>query len=119
MISIKIDKSEKCNGEYSLYVSFPYDPIIVTKIKEQSIRYYNPNTREWELPVKSLDKLKEALKDYELNIVNSNEDCFKTLLSNKTINYIPKDYKFKIQPFKHQIEGVNYGLKYDRFLLRR
>ena len=117
IVNIKIDKSNKCNGEYSLYVSFPYDPIIVTKIKEQSIRYYNPETREWELPIKSFDKLKEELKDYELNIVNSNEDCFKTLLSNETINYIPKDYKFKIEPFKHQIDGVNYGLKYDRFLL--
>lgn len=119
MITIKIDKSNKCNGEYSLYVSFPYDPIIVTKIKEQSIRYYNPETREWELPVKSFDKLKETLKDYQLNIVNSNEDCFKSLLTKKEYNYIPKDYKFKITPFKHQIDGVNYGLKYDRFLLRR
>lgn len=117
MISIKIDKSEKCNGEYSLYVSFPYDPIIVTKIKEQSIRYYNPNTREWELPVKSLDKLKEALKDYELNIVNSYEDKFKTDLNKEEYNYIPKDYNFKIKPFKHQIEGIEYGLRYDRFLL--
>lgn len=35
----------------------------------------------------------------------------------EAINYIPKDYKFKISPFKHQIEGVEYGLKYDRFLL--
>lgn len=61
--------------------------------------------------------MKEALKDYQLNIVNSNEDCFKSLLSKKEYNYIPKDYKFKIQPFKHQIEGVNYGLNYDRFLL--
>lgn len=81
MINIKIDKSNKCNGEYSLYVSFPYDLIIVNIIKEQTIRYYNPNTREWELPIKSLDKLKETLKDYELNIKDSNK-----ILSNFNFN---------------------------------
>lgn len=117
MVNIKIAKSNKCNEEYSLYISFPYEQDIVNIMREQTIRYYNPNTREWELPIKSFDKLKEALKDYQLNIVNSNEDCFKSLFSEKECNYIPKDYKFKIQPFKHQIDGVNYGLKYDRFLL--
>lgn len=38
-------------------------------------------------------------------------------MNGKSINYIPNDYKFKIKPFSHQIEGINYGLKYDRFLL--
>lgn len=117
MITIKIDKSNKCNGDYSLYVSFPYDPIIVNIMREQTIRYWHPNTKEWELPLKIFDNLKEQLKHYELNIVNSYENAFKQVLNNELINYIPKDYKFKIQPFKHQIEGVNYGLRYDRFLL--
>ncbi len=84
-------------------------------MREQPIRYYNPDNKEWELPIKSFDKIKEQLKDYELNILNFNEDCFKSILNDKVSNYIPKDYKFKIKPFKHQIEGVNYGLKYDNF----
>ena len=74
MITIKIDKSNKCNGEYSLYVSFPYDANIVDIIKRQSIRYYNPNTREWELPVKSFDRLKEELHQYDINVLNSNDN---------------------------------------------
>ena len=40
-----------------------------------------------------------------------------SILVGKVYNYIPKDYKFKIQPFKHQIDGINYGLNYDKFLL--
>ena len=40
-----------------------------------------------------------------------------SILIGKAYNYIPKDYKFKIQPFKHQTEGIEYGLNYDRFLL--
>ena len=117
MITIKIDKSNKCNGEYSLYVSFPYDQNIVNIMRNQSIKYYNPDTKAWEIPYKRLDNLKEQLKDYDINMLNSHEDCFKRIFIQKEYNYIPKDYKFKIQPFKHQIEGIEYGLNYDRFLL--
>lgn len=117
MINIKIDKANKCNGEYSLYISFDYNPNIVNIMREQTIRYYNPNTKEWEIPYKKLDEIKKSLQDYELNIINLHENAFKQDLSNEAINYIPNDYKFKIQPFSHQIEGVNYGLRYDRFLL--
>ena len=117
MITIKIDKSNKCNGEYSLYISFPYDQNIVNIMRKQTIRYYNLNTKEWELPINKFGTIQNLLKDYTLNIVNSNEDLFKTDLTQKQYNYIPKDYKFKIQPFKHQIECIEYGLNYDRFLL--
>ena len=117
MINIKIEKANKCNGEYSLYVSFPFDYKILAIMRNQTIRYWHPDTKEWELPIKSLDKLKEELKDYEINMSNSNEDLFTSVFSKKEYNYIPKDYKFKINPFKHQIDGINYGLKYDKFLL--
>lgn len=117
MINIKLDKSEKCNGEYSLYITFPYNQQIVNIMREQPIRYWYPNTKEWEIPAKSLPKLKEQLKDYEINMSTSDEDLFKSIFTQNVYNYIPNDYKFKISPFKHQIEGVNYGLKYDKFFL--
>ena len=117
MINIKIDKSNKCNGEYSLYISFPYNQNIVNIMREQTIRYYNPNTKEWELPIKSFDKLKEQLKDYQINMSITDENKFKQFFTQKEYTYIPNDYKFKMKPFSHQIEGIEYGLKYDRFLL--
>lgn len=116
-VNIKIDKSNKCNGDESLFISFTYDSNLVNIMRQQSIRYYNPNTKEWEIPAKKLDDIKLQLKDYELNIVNCNDNQRTRILNMKQCNYIPKDYKFKIKPFKHQIEGVEYGLKYDRFLL--
>lgn len=85
MITIKIDKSNKCNGEYSLYISFPYDSNIVNIMRSQSIRYYNPETKEWEIPIKNFDTLKEQLKSYQLNIVNSNENISNFNLNRKTI----------------------------------
>lgn len=30
---------------------------------------------------------------------------------------IPEDFKFKTSPFKHQIEGIEYGLNHDKWLL--
>ena len=64
MINIKIDKSNKCNGEYSLYISFPYEPTIVNIMREQTIRYWHPDKKEWELPIKSFNKIKEQLTSY-------------------------------------------------------
>lgn len=117
MITIRIDKSNKCNGDYSLYISFTYDVNIVNIMRNQIIRYYNPDTREWELPVKNFNTIVEQLKDYQLNIINLHENAIKDNLNEKQYNYIPKNYAFKIEPFKHQVEGIEYGLKYDKFLL--
>lgn len=117
MITIELDKSNKCNGEYSLYLKFPYDPNIVNIIREQPIRYWHPQTKEWELPLKYFNKLKDLFKNYPLNVVHYDEIKKLEVLNSKQTNYIPKDYKFKIQAFKHQIEGINFGLKYDKFVL--
>jgi hypothetical protein len=73
LINIEVKKSNKCNGDYSLYITFPYDQNIVNIIREQVIRYWLPDTKEWELPLKSFDNLKEQLKDYKLNIVDLDE----------------------------------------------
>lgn len=117
MIKINIKKSDKCNGDYSLFISFPYDQHIVNVMREQTIRYWHPDSKEWEVPYKSLDKLKDMLEEYDLNINSTPEIKAAQVLNNNQYNYIPKDFKFKTNPFKHQIEGVEYGLKYDRFLL--
>ena len=97
MIIIKLNKSDKCNGEYSLYISFPYNQNIVNVMREQTIRYWHPDTKEWEIPAKNFDSLKKQLKDYEIHLANFNENQFKQLFNDKVINYIPQDYKFKIR----------------------
>ena len=81
MINIEIKKSNKCNGEYSLFISFPYDQNIVNIIRNQIIRYWHPDEKQWEIPLKNLNSLKNELKDYDLNILDSNE-----ILSNLEIN---------------------------------
>lgn len=113
MVNIKINKSNKCNGDYSLFISFPYDQFIVNIMRGLSIRYWHPDSKEWETPLKNLDDIKRSLNNYKLNIIDSNN----ILSKSDDIQYIPSDYQFKTKPFKHQIEGLEYGLRYDRFLL--
>ena len=113
MVTIKINKSNKCNGDYSLFISFPYDQFIVNIMRGLSIRYWHPDSKEWETPLKNLDDIKRSLNNYKLNIIDSNN----ILSKSDDIQYIPSDYQFKTKPFKHQIEGLEYGLRYDRFLL--
>ena len=117
MIVIEIKKSDKCNGEYSLFVTFNYNPVIVDIMREQQVRYWNPTLKCWELPLKALDKLKKALSRYDVRIIDPDKilDMVETFKATK-IN-IPANYNFKVNPFNHQIEGIEYGLKYDKFLL--
>lgn len=117
VIDITVRKSIRCNGDYSLFLKFPYNKEAVDIIRDQIIRYWLPDTKEWELPVKCFDTLKDELSDYKINITDNCEILREQVLNNNVTNYIPNDYQFKVTPFEHQIEGVEYGLKYDRFLL--
>lgn len=117
MITIELNKANRCNGEYSLYLKFNYNPDIVNKIRDLPIRYWHPEFKEWEIPFKYFSKLKDIFKNYQLNVLNYNEIKKLQVLNQKQCNYIPDNYKFKINAFKHQIEGINFGLKNDKFVL--
>ena len=111
MITIKIKNSKNISDDYSAFVSFDYNQKIVDTIRELPTRYWNKDTKEWEIPVKKLQYLFDNLSDFDFDI------------SGKYISFedkkieIPANFKFKTNPFQHQIEGFEYGLKYDRWLL--
>lgn len=111
MINIDIRESEKCNGEYSLFVSFEYNTDIVDIVKSFPIRVYNPKSKTWELPFNKLGELVNKLSDYDIEIHGKyiNLDTPKV--------EIPKSYKFKTEPFSHQLEGVTFGLNHNKWLL--
>ena len=48
MININIAEATKCNGDWSLYVTFPYDQKIVDTIRGISNRSWNKDKKEWE-----------------------------------------------------------------------
>lgn len=110
-ITVNIKKAVKCNGDYSLFLSFPYDYSIVETIKEFPTRFWNKETKEWELPFNKLGELTEKLSRYDFNITGTYVNTTK-----KTVA-LPKEFSFKTKPFQHQMEGIEYGLQNTRWLL--
>ena len=112
MIKVDISKSIRCNEDYSLFVSFPYDANIVDIIRGQLIRYWDAENKRWELPFSSLENLVSAFKDYEIEI---NVDSADTLFPKRA--EVPTEFEFKTEPFAHQRVGFQYGLEHSKWLL--
>ena len=111
MINIKIDNSNKCNGDYSLFITFDYNQKVVDVIREFPSRYWNKDKKEWEVPFTKLGEFVTKLSDFDFDITGQ----YVTLEKPKAV--MPKGFEFKTTPFQHQIDGFNYGLQYDRWLL--
>ena len=110
MITIDIRKSNKANGDYSMFLSFPYDKDIIDIIREMPSRYWDPDNKEWEVPALKFHELTVMLEDFGLDIHNEE------LLIKKEVE-VPNDFEFKTKPFNHQIEGFQFGLNHDNWLL--
>lgn len=111
MISINIKESEKLDFQYSLFLSFPYNEEILNGIRDNfPQRAWIKESKQWELPVNKLEKLLKTFPEQEFDIQGKYID-----LSHKA--EIPNGFKFKTNPFKHQIEGFKYGLSNDKWFL--
>ena len=117
VVNVEIEKSIKCNGGYSLFISFPYNYKIVEIMRSKLTRYWDKDTLKWELPIKYYNDLMVELKDYDVKVTNVENIPIEMEKDLSIKNNIPDGYKFKTDPFKHQVDGVNYGLSKDRFLL--
>ena len=111
MINVNIQKSNKVNGEWSLYVTFPYNDKIVNVIRSIPTKSWDKDKKEWELPFKSFPTLINNLPEFDFEVIGQI-----TPISKKE-TVIPSNFNFKTNPFQHQIDGFKYGLENDRFLL--
>ena len=112
MINIEIKKSINCNGDYSLFITFNYNSDVVAIVKSFPTRVYNKDDKSWEVPFNKLGDVVDKLSAYDITISGEYID----LSEKKEVNW-PKDFQFKTKPYAHQIEGVEYGLTHDRWLL--
>lgn len=117
MIKIKIGEPEKLSNNIlvkkSAFVSFDYNPDIVSFIKQMGTRVYNPDNHTWEMSINNIIGLCNKFENEEIQISGVYEDLHKQEFEID----IPKDYKFKTKPFRHQIDGVRFGLNKKKFLL--
>jgi SNF2 family DNA or RNA helicase len=115
MIDIKVRKSKRVytDNPYSIFVTFPYDQKIVDTIRTIEGRRWNSEKKEWELPITGLEALIINLPEFDFNIngyVDFSEE------ENESVE-IPQNFSFKTNPFKHQVEGFEYGLNHNNWLL--
>ena len=112
MVKIQIRQSTKCHGNYSLYISFPYNQNLVSIMRSLPSKYWHKEEKCWEVPEGKLDYLREVLDGkYAVKVIDEREKD-----TNNTVS-IPDTFTFKTEPFAHQIEGVKYGLTHQKWLL--
>lgn len=111
MINIRVAKSVKCNGDWSIFITSPYETKIVETIRGFSNRFWNKDAKEWEVPFKYLGKFVDALSDHEFDITGPGIPVVKPKAE------VPDGFSFKTTPYDHQIDGLNFGLNNDRWLL--
>ena len=91
-------------------VRFDFNMDIVNILRGQPNRKWNDKEKCWVVPVRRLGKLLNCFDKYEVTVTGEQTKMIVNTLA-------PDNFTFKTTPFQHQIEGFEYGLKKDRFLL--
>ena len=114
MINIEERRAEKLSGLTSLFISFDYREDIVKWIKQNlDIYLYNKKTKEWETTILELSKILDSFCFLD----NINLTLYKEVKTNTNIELKDNDLDFKLIPYPHQIETINYGLNHNKWLM--
>lgn len=116
MVHIEIAQPERLKptslSKLSAFVSFEYDSNLVSIIKSTGTRVYIPDKKTWEIPESAVPMLMSRLHDYD--VLLRGEMRHETPESHAQL---PSGFVFTTKPYKHQMEGVIYGLEHESFLL--
>ena len=113
MITIKENIPKKMPGMTSLFIESPYNPKIVETIREVcDVCYFDKKTKIWEVPTTCLAVLVDELCQFDdIEIYNYKE-------KEPVYEKITIDMRgLKSKPFEHQLDGIEYGLQHDKWLL--
>lgn len=123
MIKIyEVAPPNKISGLSSLVVSFDFNQYIVDALKTIPTYNYDKKTKLWEFPLCYLGRLLDSLTfldDIQLTLLNtpeSGEFHFNRKYNLEHLNELEKN-SFKLKPFKHQLEAVDFGLTHEKWLL--
>ena len=123
MIKIyEISPPQKISGLSSLIVQFDYNEYIIDSIKTIPTAHYHKKEKVWELPVCYLGRLLDSLTfldEIQLRLLDTPKDGefhFNKNFNLEPLNEIEK-VSFKMKPFEHQLEAINFGLDKEKWLL--
>ena len=111
MILIKENTTKKLPGETSLFVTFEYHSQIVEALKALPSYTYDKNTKTWEVPLTSLAVLLDKLcviDDITIELLPDKAD---------TKDKVFELQEYKTKPFDYQLDGIQFGLNHNNFLL--
>lgn len=116
MVYIEIAQPERLKptslSKLSAFVSFEYDSNLVSIIKSMGTRVYIPDKKTWEIPESAVPMLMSRLHDYD--VLLRGKMRHETPESHAQL---PSGFMFTTKPYKHQMEGLIYGLEHESFLL--
>jgi SNF2 family DNA or RNA helicase len=113
MINIVEKTTMKLPGVTSLFVTFDFNMRIVQELKMLSNVNYDQDTKTWEVPITSLSELVDRLCVIDdINITVAQGDN-----SSKSKVLYPSVDTYRTKPFDYQLEGIQWGLNHDSWLL--
>ena len=115
MIEIKEITPIKLSGLTSLKVSFPYSKEVVEIVKTFTPAVWHKKKLFREVSTCYLAKLVDALvlhDDIELKLLDTEKKVIqKNSLTESELA------SFRVKPFSHQVDSINFGLNHDKWLL--
>lgn len=118
----EISPPKKISGLSSICVTFDFNPHVVDSLKTIPTFYYHKRDNVWEFPVCYLNRLLDNLTFLDeitlklLDTPESGEFHFGRQFNLEPLSEIEK-VSFKMKPFEHQLEAINYGLAHEKWLL--
>lgn len=114
MIYLKEAKTKKLAGNTAIFISFPYNKdatSIINIIKAGGTYAYNPKTKTWEVPITLLAYILDNLTYFaDITLTTAVSDEVYEPQRNAVLTY-------NTAPFQYQLDGINYGLNNNKWLL--
>ena len=118
----EISPGKKISGLSSLLIDFDFNQYIVDSLKTLPTYYYHKKEKVWECPVCYLGRILDSLTfldEIQLKLLDtpeSGEFRFNRKFNLEPLSEIEK-VSFKVSPFPHQLEAVDFLLKQEKSLL--
>jgi SNF2 family DNA or RNA helicase len=118
----EISPPSKISGLSSLIIQFDFNQYIVDALKTIPTSYYHKKDKVWEFPVCYLGRILDSLTfldEIQLKLLDTPES--REFHFGRQFNLEPLTEKekvsFKMKPFDHQLEAINFGLEHEKWLL--
>lgn len=104
----------KFSGRTSFLIEFDYNPVIVATLKSLPNYNYHKKIQAWEIPINCLAQALDYLTvidDIKLTFLEEPNSKKEEKLTDDEIK------NFRVRPFNHQLDAINFGLNHDNWLL--